>query len=88
MAVAVVDLVSFTSLVRGIKFYDVSTSTIRVGDYVCLCPEPYNPHDNNCIAVWMGPRMLGHLSRDVACFLAPLLSSGVSASGYVNIHYT
>ena len=83
MAVTELDLVSFTSLVRGIKFYNVSTSAVCVGDFVSLCPEPYNPHDNNCIAVWMGPRMLGHLSRDVACCLAPLMSSGVSASGYV-----
>ena len=37
MAVTELDLVSFTSLVRGIKFYNVSTSAVRVGGFVSLC---------------------------------------------------
>ena len=77
-------LASFSTQVRGIKFYGVPTNLIHVGSSVCLCLEPFNPHDSNCIAVWMGSAMLGHLARETACDLAPLLRRGLVASGYVS----
>ena len=75
-------LASFLMQVRGIKFYHVSTSSIRVGDSVFLCLEPSNLHDGNCIAVWLAGsnRMLVHLAREVASDLAPLVCSGLTTS--------
>ena len=84
-AATVVRLASFSSQARGIKFYDVSTSSIRVGTSLLFYLEPSNPYDSDCVAVWMcgSPRtkMLGHLARETACHLAPLLRSGLVATG-------
>ena len=86
-AVAFVQLASFSSQARVIKFYDVSTNSIHVGDSLVLYLEPSNLWDSNCIAVWMRSphKMLGHLAREAACDLAPLLRSGLSASGLVEL---
>ena len=77
-------LVLFSTQVRGIKFYGVPINLIHVGSSVSLCLEPFHPHDSNCIALWMGSAMLGHLTRETACDLVPLLWHGVMASGYVS----
>ena len=84
MAAAPVSLASFSSQARGIKFYDVSTSSICVGDRLELRLEPTNEWDSDCIALWLScspPKMLGHLALEAAKQLAPLLRSGFSASG-------
>ena len=85
MAAAPVSLASFSSQARGIKFYDVSTSSICVGDRLELRLEPKNEWDSDCISLWLSccspPRMLGHLAVEAASQLAPLLRSGFSASG-------
>ena len=85
MATATVSLASFSSQARGIKFYNVSTSSICVGDRLEIRLEPLNEWDSNCIALWLtccpAPRLLGHLAREAAGQLAPLLRSGFSASG-------
>ena len=44
--------------VSRIKFYGVPTNLIHVESSVSLCLEPFNPHDSNCIAVWIGSVML------------------------------
>ena len=77
-------LASFYSQVRGIKFYDVSANSTSVGTRLTFHLEPSNPRDGDCIAVWMrSPRaaMLGHLAREAACHLAPLLRSGLVVTG-------
>ena len=84
MAAAFVSLASFSSQARGIKFYDVSTSSICVGDRLEFRLEPSNKWDSNCIALWLArspPKMLGHLAREAASQLASLLRCGLSASG-------
>ena len=63
--------------VRGIKFYDLSHVGAREGDGVFLEREPSNPHDPNCVGVFMrgggGRRMLGHVARQAAEWLSPML---------------
>lgn len=79
-------LASFQSQARGIKFYQVSTQSICVGDHLTLHLDPSNAWDSNCISLWMHslhvpPRMLGNLAKETAFVLAPLLRSGVVATG-------
>lgn len=79
-----VRLASFSSQVRGIKFYDLSSSSISVGICLAFCLEAENPWDGDCVAVWTRSTpiaMLGHLARETACHLAPLLRSGLEAIG-------
>lgn len=83
-----VQLASISSQARGIKFYDIPTNSIHVGTSLLFLLEPSNPWDANCIAVWtctkaasLATRKLGHLARETACKLAPLLHSGLVATG-------
>ena len=46
-------LASFFSRVRGIRFYDVSTSSLSVGRRVVLQLEPTNAFDSDCVAVYL-----------------------------------
>ena len=83
---AAVSLASFSSQARGIKFYGVSTTSIRVGESLDLRLDPSNHHDGNCVALWLtrswsSPTMLGNLAREAAFHLAPLMRSGLSVSG-------
>ena len=75
-------LASFSSQARGIKFYDVPTYEIGVGDQFVCQLEPWNPKDADCIALRTSPtRMLGHLAREASAYLASLLRDGFKASG-------
>ena len=78
-------LASFLSSVRGVRFYDVNVSSVREGGRVALQLEPTNVHDSNCVAVYFRSSffsdMLGHLAREDAAYLAPLLRSGLFATG-------
>ena len=78
-------LATVNSVVRGVHFYDVTASSISVGSRVALQLEPTNPYDSNCIAVFlrlsMFTDMVGHLAREDAHYLAPLLRSGLYATG-------
>ena len=57
---------------RGIRFYEVHTSSVHVGRLVVLQLEPSNIYDSNWVAV---QDILGHLVREDAAFLALLLWS-------------
>ncbi len=78
-------LATFFSTVRGIRFYDVSSNSISAGMSAVLQLEPTNPHDSSCVAVYVRSSpfrtKLGHLARDTAALLAPLMRSGLSATG-------
>ncbi len=75
-------LASFLSQARGIKFYDASLSSLNIGDaFVCQL-EPSNPHDTNCIGLFLEPDVkLGHLAREDAITLSSLLREGFEAKG-------
>ena len=77
-------LATFFSQAKGIMFYDGPTTRVRVGDSVSLHLEPYNPHDSNCVGIWLRsspPKMLGHLAREAAGCMAPLMRTGLLVSG-------
>ena len=75
-------LASFKSQARGIKFYDVSASDLDVGRTFHCQLEPSNEYDSNCVALWVDSHsMIGHLAREAANYLAPLLREGFEASG-------
>ena len=78
-------LASFRSEARGIKFY-VLTSEVCVGQSLHFQLEPLNPYDSDCVAIYLGgcsdsESMLGHLAREAASYLAPLLREGFQGLG-------
>lgn len=79
-------LVSFILTVRGVHFYDVSVSAVSGSERLVLQLETTNRYDSNCVAVHLKSspffsNMFGHLAREDAAYLAPLLQSGLSATG-------
>ncbi len=79
-------LATFSSTVRGVRFYDVTVSAVSGGERIVLQLEGTNVYDSNCVAVRLQSSgslfsMLGHLAREDAAYLAPLLRSGLSATG-------
>ena len=77
-------LVSFHCQCRGVKFYDLHSAGAAWGTKLDLVKEPINPHDPLCVAAWVPgisgergdgarPRMLGHVAKEVARLLSPLL---------------
>ena len=74
---------AFSSQAREIKFYNVPTGMIQVGDSLYCRLEPTNRYHSNCVALWLSSpsMMLGHLVGEAACHLAPLLRCGFVASG-------
>ena len=76
-------LASFCCQARGIMFYDTPLSMVLPGTSLCVQLEPSNPHDANCISLWLSSHSLklGHLAREAAVYLAPLLRNGLIAYG-------
>ena len=78
-------LASFHSEARGIKFYDVLSSSVYAGQSVQCQLEPLNVYDSNCVALFLtagsSHSMFGHLAREDAGYLAPLLREGFQGFG-------
>lgn len=57
---------------------------------VTLVREPNNPHDSNAIAVFSGTSQIGHLPRERAALIAPLIDASgqnrVGATAYFEEH--
>ena len=69
-----IDLGTMSTLVVGGQHYSARLSP---GEPVRLTREPDNPHDPNAIRVEnMAGEKAGHLPREVAAWLAPLLDAG------------
>ena len=80
-------MASFGSEARGVMFYG-GPSLACVGSDV-RCQLVMNPHDDNAVGLVAGSSMWGHLAREDAVFLAPLLRTGFEATGLVtNYLYT
>lgn len=62
----------------GMKYYGFTTAEaakqLRAGP--ALTREPYNSHDTNAIAVTVNTKTIGHIDRQSAAIIAPLLDSG------------
>ena len=56
------------------RLENVSLVGARQGDSVVLVREPHNPRDSNCVAVFLrGGAMLGHVAKEAAEWLSPML---------------
>lgn len=69
-----VTLAAFKSQARGIKYYDLPTSTslwLSVGSF----------EYSGCVSLVADTGKLGHLAREAATSLAPLLRKGFQATG-------
>ncbi|CAE6425244.1 unnamed protein product [Rhizoctonia solani] len=65
----------FQSSVVGIQYYD---GLVGPGEQVALVREPSNKYDRNAIQVMnIGMRQVGHIPRQVAANLAPLIDRGL-----------
>lgn len=70
----------------GMRYYGVSANDARKAllEGSSLSREPQNPHDSNAVAVIHRDRKLGHVSRDSAQVIAPLLDKGARSSLRLN----
>ena len=60
-------------------FYGASAT---VGQHLRCCLNPSNPFDTDAVSLFVGPHQrLGHLAREAAHHLAPLLRAGFQANG-------
>lgn len=82
----------FTTQIAGLQFYDYHRHDEDLdvivmpadGDRLQLVRDPENPHDGNAIrVVWRNDRQLGHVPRDLARDVAPLLDAGAPGRAYV-----
>ena len=75
-----VALATFTTQARGIMFHH---GIVGVGSEIRCQLEPDNAHDVNAIVVLAGASsaICGHLAREAASCLAPLLRGGFEATG-------
>lgn len=66
--------------VVGTSYY---TGLVGVGEQVVLLREPQNPYDRNAIRVLnISGLQVGHIPKNVACYLAPLIDRGqISVEG-------
>ena len=75
---------SFHCQCRGVKFYDLRSTGAEWGTKLDLVKEPDNPYDPLCVAAWVPgipgergaggrPLMLGHVAKEAARWLSPLL---------------
>ena len=82
-SVAFVPLASFLCQARGIKLYDAPISMVLPGVSLGVELESSNLYDANCISLSLLPNglKLGHLAREAAAHLAPLLRCGCQATG-------
>jgi len=69
----------------GMKYYGVSADEAArcLAQHATLRREPHNVHDCNAVAVISGDNVLGHIDREAAAIIAPLLDDG--AGSQINI---
>lgn len=63
------------SKVKGTSFYNVPWMEMQSGDQLQARREPHNKYDTNAIALYFQGIQIGHIDKDVAAELAPLLDS-------------
>jgi hypothetical protein len=63
------------------KYYSVALdeATRCLAQQPTLRREPHNIHDSNAVAVISGGKVLGHIDREAAAIIAPLLDDGASS---------
>ena len=75
-------LAFFECQCRGVKFYQWSQAGDTVRKPVSFRRDPGNPHDPNCVEVLVAAGWkLGHIAKDAAQWLSPLLMGPFHARG-------
>lgn len=71
--------------VVGVTFDGIQNILPRLhaGMPLKLVREPNNQYDKNAVAVWCNGQKIGHLSRDLAADIAPLIDSGTAVGGTI-----
>lgn len=69
---------TFNASLVGMRFYKPSfdIQTKALNSKLVLEREPRNPHDSNAIAVSICDEKVGHINKDAAAIIAPLMDSG------------
>ncbi len=78
--------------IAGLQFYDYGQPGLSgapispaLGDRLVLVRAPDNAHDANAVEVWWRNDIrIGHLPRELAADMAPLLDAGASCRAYVS----
>ena len=58
---------------RGVKFNEIPGVNVSYGTEADL-QRLVNPHDTNCIGVFVGDLLLGHVAAEVSLYLCNLLA--------------
>ncbi len=89
-------LVFFEAKCQGVKVYDLTNVHLDFGVPVAFCRDPSNPHDANCVEVYLQPTgwlqqthpcadltaaKLGHVDRASARWLSALLVGSFRITG-------
>ena len=69
-------LASFSARVRGVKFFGLRGGDGWFWERAEVERDPGNSYDANCVEVLVRGRRLGHLAKEAAEFVSPLLAAG------------
>lgn len=76
---------SLYTKVVGVTFDGIQSILPRLhaGMPLRLIREPDNRYDRNAVAVWCNGKKIGHLSRELAADIAPLMDKGIDVGGTI-----
>ena len=63
------------SKVAGTTFYNVDWDAIGKGDFLEAVREPSNPYDSNAIKLLHNGKQIGHIKKELAAELAPMMDN-------------
>jgi len=72
----------FCTKVVGCNHYDFPS--LKTYSPIEFKREPFNPYDENAIAVYYGDYIIGYLNKYLAQELAPKMDAGVFYDGYID----
>ena len=80
-------ITTVTASLVGMKYHGVSLdeATRCLAQHPSLRRGPHNVHDSNAIAVISGGKMLGHIDREAAAIIAPLLDEGAGSQVTIDL---
>lgn len=78
---------SIKAFLVGMRYHGIAdgAAVIAPNHRAKLRREPNNPHDRDAIAVEIGPRKIGHIDRNNAAILAPLLDRGAAYNASLDV---
>lgn len=76
---------SLYTKVVGVTFDGIQSilPQLHAGMPLRLIREPGNQYDRNAVAVWCNGKKIGHLSKELASDIAPLMDKGIDVGGTI-----